>query len=232
MTENGKFSKCSPWRERGFRATIEAMLPAVRGTCHMLLLNRLLFTILAFAGLATPAFAWVPVEQIKTYPISGKTGAGLYRSIGVEGPVISGGRRTIAHTTFKLTWRRNYQNKNGNCVLASARPKLTIIYTLPKPRGALSDSVAAGWKRFYDGIAAHERVHGEHIIAMVKAIKAVSTGLSAQNDADCNKVRAKLQTHLKRLSNWQRQSGRDFDKKDMGSGGSIPQLVLGLIKSY
>lgn len=188
---------------------------------------------LAVGGLllaAAPARAWEPVEQVKTYRIDGKTGAQLYESIGVNGPVISGGRRTIAHTTFKLTWRRDYQNKGGDCVLASARPRLIITYTLPKPRGSLPAPVAASWKRFYEGLAAHERVHGEHIIEMVQAIQDVSTGLSAQDDADCNKVRAKLQIHLKRLSDQQRQRGRDFDRRDMGPGGGIPRLVLDLVE--
>lgn len=177
-----------------------------------------------------PARAWEPVEQVETYRVDGQTGAQLYDSIGRNGPVIGGGRRTIAHTTFKLTWRRDYQNRNGDCVLASARPRLIITYTLPKPRGALPAPVAASWKRFYEGLAAHERVHGDHIINMVEAIREVSTGLSAEADPDCNKVRAKLQTHLKRLSDQQRQQGRDFDRRDMGPGGGIPRLVLDLVE--
>jgi predicted secreted Zn-dependent protease len=186
----------------------------------------------ALAGLMaviTPAAAWEPVEQVKTYSVSGQSGAELYQSIGGNGPEISGGRRAIAHTTFKLTWRRDYQNRAGDCVLASAKPRLIITYTLPKPKGALPAAVAQSWKRFADGLAAHERVHGEHIIEMVRAIEAVSIGLSAADDADCNKVRAKLQTHLKQLSNWQRQRGRDFDRVEMGDGGAVHQLVLALV---
>jgi len=179
--------------------------------------------------MASPSQAWEAAEQVKTYGVSGQSGEQLYRSIGENGPVIGGGRRTIAHTTFRLTWRRDYQERGGDCVLASARPKLIITYTLPKPRGGLPPGVATSWKRFADGLARHERVHGQYIIEMVRAIEAVSTGISASNDPGCKKVRAELQNHLKRLSDEQRARGREFDRQDMGPGGAINQLVVDLV---
>ncbi|KGF68607.1 peptidase [Hoeflea sp. BAL378] len=185
--------------------------------------------LLALSAFAQPASAWEPVEQVETYPVSGTTGFQLYRSVGENGPVISGDRRTIAHTTFKLTWRRDYQEKDGGCVIASNVPKLIITYTLPKPRGELPAALAASWKRFYEGLAAHERVHGSHIIEMVQAIQDVSVGLSAPDDPGCHKTRAQLQTHLKRLSDEQRARGREFDRVEMGTGGAVESLVLGLV---
>lgn len=180
--------------------------------------------------LAAPAFAFEAVEQVKSYSVSGSSGAELYASIGQNGPVISGDRRAIAHTSFKLTWRRDYQPRaGGGCVLASAQPKLIITYVLPKPRGKLPSQVAAGWKRFHDGLAAHERVHGDYIVEMVRAIEAVSVGLSVPDDPRCEKVRAQLQTHLKQLSDRQRQQGRDFDRVEMGEGGAVQRLVLDLV---
>jgi predicted secreted Zn-dependent protease len=178
----------------------------------------------------SPALAWTAAEQVKTYPVSGQSGAELYQSIGENGPVISGERRTIAHTTFQLTWRRDYQERGGDCVLASAKPKLIITYTLPRPRGGVPPGVASSWKRFYDGLAAHERVHGQYIVEMVQAIEAVSTGIRAANDPGCTKVRAELQGHLKRLSDEQRARGRAFDRIEMGDGGAVQQLVLDLVR--
>ena len=180
--------------------------------------------------LATPSLAWEAVEQVRTYPVSGQSGPELYKSIGENGPVISGARRTIAHTTFKLTWGRDYRERpDGSCVIARNVPKLIITYTLPKPLGPVPTGVASSWKRFYDGLAAHERVHGQYIIEMVQAIEAVSVGLSAPADPGCHKVRAELQTHLKRLSDEQRARGREFDRVEMGDGGAVQQLVLGLL---
>jgi len=181
-------------------------------------------------ALAQPALAWEAVEQVRTYPVSGQSGPELYKSIGENGPVISGNRRTIAHTTFELTWRRDYRERaDGSCVIARNIPKLIITYTLPKPLGPVPAGVASSWKRFYDGLAKHERVHGQYIIEMVQAIEDVSVGLSAPNDPGCHKVRAELQRHLKRLSDEQRARGRDFDRVEMGDGGAVQQLVLGLL---
>jgi len=188
------------------------------------------FVSAAIVAGSLPARAWTAVEQVKTYPVSGSTGAELYQSIGENGPVISGNRRTIAHTTFKLTWRRDYREQaDGSCVIAVNIPKLIITYTLPKPRGPVPPSVASNWKWFYEGLAAHERVHGQHIKEMVQAIQDVSVGLRAPADPGCHKVRAELQTHLKRLSDEQRARGRAFDRVEMGDGGNVQQLVLGLL---
>lgn len=185
----------------------------------------------ACIALVAPALAWEAAEQVKTYPVYGQSGPELYTSIGENGPVISGNRRTIAHTTFKLTWGRDYRERaDGGCVIARNVPKLIITYTLPKPREGLPQGVASSWKRFYDGLAAHERVHGQHIIEMVQAIEDVSVGLNAQNDPGCKKVRAELQSHLKRLSDEQRARGRAFDRVEMGEGGNVQGLVLDLIQ--
>lgn len=172
--------------------------------------------------------SWKPSEQIKTYAISGNSGIELYRSIGERGP--QAGVQAVAHTTFKLTWRRDYRPQaDGACVLATARPNLTIIYTWPKAPAKLSPEVAASWQRFIAGVEKHERVHGEHILDMVRKIEAYSVGLRAQDDPKCQKVRAVLQQRLKELSDEQRQRGRDFDKVELTDGGAVHQLILALV---
>ena len=108
-----------------------------------------------------PAEPWQPVEQVKTYAISGTTGIGLYQSIGARGPAAGVGQ-AIALTSFKLTWTRDYRPQpDGACVLAVAKPKLVITYTLPKAPKGLDAGTSAAWQRFIAGVEAHERVHGE-----------------------------------------------------------------------
>ncbi|KQO80225.1 peptidase [Rhizobium sp. Leaf262] len=171
---------------------------------------------------------WKPAEQIKTYTISGNSGIELYRSIGERGP--QAGVQAVAHTTFKLTWRRDYRPQpDGACVLATARPNLTIIYTWPKAPAKLPPDVSASWQRFISGVEKHERVHGEHILDMVKKIEAYSVGLRAEDDPKCQKVRAVLQQKLGELSNEQRQRGRDFDRDELSNGGAVHQLILTLV---
>ena len=172
---------------------------------------------------------WKPVEKDVPYAIAGKTGPDLYASIGKRGPKAGIGR-AIAFTNFKLTWQRDYRPQaDGACTLVSARPKLVISYHLPKPSEKLPDQIARNWKAFIDGVRKHERVHGEMIVAMVEEIEAFSVGLSAPDDPNCKKVRARLQERLAEISQAQRQKSRDFDKAELSDGGNVHQLILGLV---
>jgi predicted secreted Zn-dependent protease len=171
---------------------------------------------------------WQPIEEVRTYAVTGSSGAALYDSIGEHGPELGGGR-VVAHTTFKLTWTRKYERRGDACVLAVARPKLIITYTLPKPTGKLPAATQASWATFLAGIETHERVHGDYIEQMVRHIEAMSVGFSADNDPDCRKIRVELTKRLGELSARQRQQGRDFDKAEMSEGGNIRRLVLQLV---
>lgn len=53
------------------------------------------------ASLPARAESWTPVEKVKTYAISGKSGIELYQSIGENGPKAGAGR-AIAITDFDL----------------------------------------------------------------------------------------------------------------------------------
>ena len=196
-------------------------------------MREIVFWAVLAAGLmlvsSASAQEWKAVEQEKLYSVRGTTGAELYASIGERGPEVGGLMRTIAHTTFKLTWRRDYQPRDGGCVLASARPKLIITYTLPRPASKLSGTVKANWDMFISGVRDHEKVHGDMIKAMVREIEQVSVGLSADNDPGCKKIREDLQRRLAAISQEQRRKSRDFDQVELGNGGNIHQLILRLV---
>jgi len=191
---------------------------------------RLAYAIAILLALAVlPARAeWKAVEQVETYAISGRSGPELYASIGQRGPKL-GITRAIAHTTFKLTWTRKYEPRGNSCVLAVARPKLIIVYTLPKPSGELPAAVRRSWETFISGVAAHERVHGDDIEAMVREIEAQSVGLTVEGDPGCKKIRTELTGRLAALSQAQRQRSRDFDRVEMSQGGNIHALILALL---
>jgi predicted secreted Zn-dependent protease len=189
--------------------------------------------LLAALLLSTPARAdWKPIEKIDTYAVSGESAEQLYLSIGEKGPVVGtagNARRVIAHTFFKLTWQRDYQPQGGACVLKTARPKLIITYTLPKPAGKLGSALQTRWDTFAAGLIAHEKVHGTGIVDMVDKIVAFSTGLTAQNDPGCKKVRAELTAYLDQLSKAQRQDSRDFDKLEFGQDGNMLKLIAAFL---
>ena len=181
--------------------------------------------------LTSPALAadWKAIEREKPYLVQGTTGPELYASIGERGPEVGGLTRTIAHTTFKLTWTRDYQPRGGGCVLASAKPKLIITYTLPKPASRLSGAVRGNWDAFIAGVRDHEKVHGEMVKDMVREIERISIGLTVENDPNCKKIRRELTRRLAEISQQQRSRSRDFDRVELGNGGNIHQLILRLV---
>ncbi|WP_139353954.1 DUF922 domain-containing Zn-dependent protease [Sinorhizobium sp. A49] len=173
---------------------------------------------------------WQAVEKTRTYAISGQTGAELYASIGERGPKVGGLVRAIAHTDFKLTWTRKYEPQANNaCTLVTAKPKLIITYTLPKPSKPLQGAMAQNWETFISGVRSHELVHGDFIKDLVKAIEMTSVGLSVDADPNCRKIRAELTRRLGELSVAQRQRSRDFDRVELSDGGNIHQLILKLV---
>ncbi|WP_099866750.1 DUF922 domain-containing Zn-dependent protease [Pararhizobium haloflavum] len=188
---------------------------------------------LAFAlGLAaSPAHArdWQPAERIETYAVSGASGIALYRSIGDRAPAAGVGS-AIAHTDFELLWTRDYRPQpDGSCVLALARPSLTIIYRWPKAPAGLPEPAASKWARFIAGVEKHERVHGDHLIEMTERIETFSRNLSAPDDPQCTKVREKLQAFLAEMAAWRLQKARSFDRAEMSEGGNVHRLILELV---
>jgi predicted secreted Zn-dependent protease len=184
---------------------------------------------LCLASVPRSAFAeWQAVEKEAPYTVTGQTGAELYASIGNRGPKAGLGR-AIAHTNFKLTWTRKYEQLNGACVLTTAKPKLIITYTLPKPAKPLPSGVRENWDIFIDGVRKHELVHGDFIKEMVRAIEQVTLGLSVPDDPKCQKIRAEMTKRLGALSQAQRQRSRDFDQVELTDGGNIHQLILRLV---
>nr|WP_313372795.1 DUF922 domain-containing Zn-dependent protease [Brucella intermedia] len=190
---------------------------------------------LALSGIlvAAPALAednWKPVEEIKFYAIAGKTGPELYESIGERGPKIGGGKtRVIAHTSYVLTWDRQFDRSNNACTILSARPKLKITYTLPKPAQKLTSPVKEHWETFYEGIRRHELVHGDHAKDMTREIVRRTVGLSVPDDPKCKKIRKVLIKEITDMVDVQRAQGRAFDRVEMGNGGNVHQLILALV---
>ncbi|MDR7222662.1 DUF922 domain-containing protein [Aminobacter aminovorans] len=168
------------------------------------------------------------VEQVKTYAISGTTAPELYASIGERGPKAGIGR-AIAHTNFKLTWQRNYVPQGDTCTLVSAKPKLIITYTLPKPAGRLPGGLKQRWDVFYEGVRRHELVHGQMIKDMVATIERTTIGLSVPGDPNCKKIRQEMIKPLSEASLAQRQQSSDFDRVELNDGGNVHRLILSFV---
>lgn len=176
------------------------------------------------------AFDWPVKEQVKTYPVRGGDALALYRSIDDNGPKTSLGSRAIALTEFDLRWRRDYQPYGSACILASAKPFLTITTTLPKPAGKLNKEMAARWKPFIAGITAHEAVHGMMIRKLTKEIVSGTVGTRMENDSTCKKIRPVILEKVKAVYAAHLARSREFDRVEMGKGGNVEQLVRTLVE--
>ena len=200
----------------------------MRRTVHLAALALACASLLAITPAAVAQQGWQPTERIAPYAVTGASGIALYESIGARGPLIGSGR-TIAHTDFELLWTRDYRPQpDGSCTIAVARPSLVVTYTLPEASG-LSGDLARRWQVFRDGLEKHERVHGRHVVEMTEKIRAFSLGLSAPDDPECSKVRAKLQEFLAGVAAERRARSVAFDREEMSEGGNVHQLILDLV---
>jgi len=184
--------------------------------------------LLVLSPLPAVAADWKATEVTKTYAIAGSTPPELYASIGEKGPTI-GATRTIAVTNYDLKWRRNYVPEGTSCRLASAIPFLTITYTLPKPSQKLSGTTATLWKTFADGIAAHERVHGDYVKEMTQAILDTTVGMVVENDPACRKIREAVKKPILDAGLAYKAKNRAFEQAEMSKGGNVQQLILALV---
>jgi predicted secreted Zn-dependent protease len=180
---------------------------------------------------AAPSLAaeWQAKEAVKPYAISGTTGSELYESIGAKGPLIGGSTRTIAHTTYDLKWSRKYVPQGDSCRLVSAKPFLTITYTLPKPSAKLTGAAARHWKTFIDGISAHEKVHGQYVREMVDALIETTVGLTVPGDPGCRKIKEEIKPLILAAGQAYQQKSREFDRVEMSKGANVHSLILALV---
>lgn len=179
----------------------------------------------AFVAFVAPALAAEPVKE-SFYAISGKTGMELYRSIGERGPA-GGGH--VAQTNFKLTWKRLFDERGGDCFLVYAKPVLTITQTYPKPSNKLSSDMQRRWDKFLSGIRKHEQTHVRMIGEMVSATEASLVGMSVQGDPTCAKVKAAVKQRINEGYEAHRDRTRQYDRTDLGMGGKAFLVLEDLV---
>lgn len=179
------------------------------------------------------ASAWAddaPVK-IKTYAISGSTGAELYESIGENGPRDGNDRGSIAQTVMHLKWNRLFDERGGDCYLVHARPSLTITMILPKPDKKLSASMQASWQRFITGVRTHEDVHVQMIRELVSNTQQSVAGAMVKNDRSCGKVKAEVSRRINEATAAHKARSRAYDRDDFGSNGKLGRLVISFYES-
>lgn len=187
--------------------------------------------VLALLLAALPASAEIRAGHVeKTYAIAGATGRALYESIGERGPRLRGGAASaVAKTEFDLKWHRDYRRDGDACVLAAAKPFLTITTTLPKPAQKLPPDTAARWRVFIAGIRAHEAVHGGYVAEMAQEIYDATVGFRQESDPGCKAIRQAVVAPIKAAFDRYKARNAAFEQSEMANGGPVQRLILDLI---
>jgi len=171
---------------------------------------------------ATPAGAQdLPPIAENTYPVAGMTGLDIYTSISRNGPNAGG---HVAQTKFKLTWKRLFDERGGDCFLVHAKPQLSITQTFPKPTGRLSPDMQRRWQKFMAAARRHEQTHARMIADMVRSTEASLAGMVERNDRTCAKVKKSVSLKIDQGYQAHRERSRAFDKRELSFGG--PMFVV------
>ncbi len=127
------------------------------------LLKASFFTFL-FSGsaLATPK---VSVET-KYYPIYGATADMLRKEMNTKSSIRQSGKTYDAYTYWYVSWRFNWNTKNGQCHITTVSSTVDVKFTLPKWVNCNdSDSTLKNkWDRYYSALIDHENGHKDFAV--------------------------------------------------------------------
>lgn len=182
--------------------------------------------VFAFTAIWPASAQEMPAIQQKTYSVSGSTGMELYQSIGQNGP--NGGGH-VAQTSFKLTWKRLFDERGGDCYLVHAKPQLTMTQTYPRPSGKLSADMRRRWDKFIAETRVHEETHARMITEMVRSTEASLQGMMEQDDRSCAKVKKSVAARIDEGYQAHRARSRAFDKTELGFGGRMFVVLENLV---
>jgi predicted secreted Zn-dependent protease len=195
---------------------------------------------IAFAGLLVTAFCAVPAGtasagvkvSIKkaSYEITGKTGVALLEAMDRRGPKHGLLTRAIAQTKYTVSWELLWSENNGICRARKADAVLSITYTYPLVRGAISPELNKRWARFMKGVRRHEETHGRIARQMVMAAERSVAGLAIPNDRGCRRASAEAKKRVNAIYAQYEKQQMLFDRREHGGGGNVESLVVALAK--
>lgn len=177
-------------------------------------------------GLAGTASAGVKVSVRKaSYHISGKTGAALLQAMDSRGPKHGFLTRAIAQTKYSVGWNITWAEKQGSCRLKKADVLLSVTYTYPVVKDAISQQLRQRWARFMSGVQKHEETHGRIARQMVVAAERSISGLTVANDRGCRKAQAEVRKRVNAIYGQYEKRQIQFDAREHGAGGNVEGLV-------
>ena len=177
-----------------------------------------------------PAAAASIATTIKTYPVAGRSGEELLRSMNKHGPKHGFLSRAIAQTQYTIEWDVKVDTRGANCRLQRARAIMQMTYTYPKPSSNLTPAMRRKWDAFMAGVRKHEENHGTLARQMVNRAERSVAGLRVANDPNCRKTTALVKERVAAIYLEYEAKQVVFDKREHREGGNIYRLIAILMK--
>lgn len=188
---------------------------------------------LGLAGLAAtdlPAAAASIAVTTKTYPVAGRSGEDLLRSMNKRGPKHGFLSRAIAQTQYTIEWDVKVDTQGGACRLRRAAASMKLSYTYPQPSDALTPAMRRKWNTFMVGVRKHEEHHGTLARQMVDRAERSVAGLRLPDDPGCRKTTALVKQRVAAVYLEYEAKQIVFDKREHREGGNIYRLIAALMK--
>lgn len=190
-----------------------------------------LFAIVFVLCLAAPAEAEPTVNvHVDSYSITGTTGAGIMKQINRKGPRHGFLARAIAQTQYSLDFGYEAARSADRCRVVSAWVKLDIAYVYPKLESRIPAALQRRWKRFLQGVRAHEERHGALAIEMAKATEKSIAGMSAKADERCDGLERAVKREAQRIFDRYEAEQRRYDREEHRKGGNVDRIVEALVR--
>jgi predicted secreted Zn-dependent protease len=168
--------------------------------------------------------------HVRTYDISGKTGAELVDAMDGLGPRHGYTTRAIAETSYAVHWDFDVARDKGGCRLRQAEGKIDLTYTFPLRTSAANPSLRRRWDRFMAGgfmagVREHEQTHGRIAMQMMRATERALAGLKRPGDWSCGGLRLEARRRSDAIYAEYEAKQNAFDAREHRDGGRVERLV-------
>lgn len=187
-------------------------------------------TLLAAVGVAgcfsSTASAGVKVIVVtQTYDVTGTSGEALVASMDRNGPRHGFMARAIAQTNYTKTWDFDFTKAKGACSIKQANGTLNLNFVYPRIASPISPALEKHWKRFLDGVTAHEETHGRIAREMMAATDKSLTGLTVPDDPQCSRTRREAKRRIDAIYDEYEDKQNAFDAREHREGGHVEYLL-------
>ncbi|MBZ9865561.1 DUF922 domain-containing protein [Mesorhizobium sp. CA15] len=195
-------------------------------------MRRISLAILAAAGMLScaPAFAGTKLTvHVRSYDVTGRTGAELIEAMDGLGPRHGHATRAIAETGYTVHWNLDVKRDNGICRLRQATGMIDLTYTFPRLTSPSGPVLRERWDRFMAGVRQHEHTHGRIAKQMMRATETALAGLERQDNWFCTGLRWDARHRIDTIYADYEARQNAFDAREHRDGGHVEKLVNALM---